>query len=73
VVARVAELGLDAGVPTVVLAGEVLVGRRESMTLGLSGSYPIADRPGDRLADRPGVGAAVEARTARIARTWSHG
>jgi glycerate kinase len=73
VVARVAELGLAAGVPAVVLAGEVLVGRRESMTLGLSGSYAVAERPGDRLAARPDVQAAVEARTARIARTWSHG
>jgi glycerate kinase len=72
VVARVAELGLAAGVPAVVLAGEVLVGRRESMTLGLSGTYAIAERPGDRLAARPDVRAVVEARTARIARTWSH-
>jgi glycerate kinase len=72
VVARLAELGLAAGVPAVVLADEVLVGRRESMTLGLSGSYAIAERPGDRLAARPDVRAAVEARTARIARTWSH-
>ncbi len=55
VVARVAELSLDAGVPSVVLAGEVLVGRRESMTLGLSGTYAVAERPGDRLADRPDV------------------
>ena len=66
-----AALGLSAGVPSVVLAGEVLVGRRESMTLGLSGSYPMAERP----ADLPDVWrdpvAAVRARTARIARTWS--
>ncbi len=73
VVARVAELSLAAGVPSVVLAGEVTVGRRESMTLGLSGSYPIAERPGDRSAARPDLPAALEARTARIARTWSHG
>ena len=70
-VASVAALGLSAGVPCVVLAGEVLVGRRESMTLGLSGSYPMAERP----ADLPDVWrdpvAAVRARTARIARTWS--
>jgi glycerate kinase len=70
-VASVAALGLAAGVPSVVLAGEVLVGRRESMTLGLSGTYPMAERP----ADLPDVWRdpveAVRARTARIARTWT--
>jgi glycerate kinase len=71
VVAAVAALGLAAGVPSVVLAAEVLVGRRESMTLGLAGTYAIAERPGDRPAAMQDPAAAIAARSARIARTWS--
>jgi glycerate 2-kinase len=71
VVAAVAALGLTAGVPSVVLAAEVLVGRRESMTLGLAGTYAIAERPGDRPAAMRDPAAAIQARSARIARTWS--
>jgi glycerate kinase len=70
---RVAELGLAAGVPCVVIAGEVLVGRREAMTLGLSGSYPLVDRPGDPAPAGQDLSGAIRARSARLARTWSHG
>jgi glycerate kinase len=77
VVAEVAAVGLDVGVPVVVLAGEVLVGRRESMTLGLAGTYGVVERPGDLTAALTGPDAdpvaAVQARAARLARTWSHG
>lgn len=72
VVPEVARHGLAAGVPVVVVAGEVLVGRREAMAVGVAGSYPVAARSqeaADALAD---VGAAVRDRTARVARTWSH-
>jgi glycerate 2-kinase len=72
VVASVAALGLAAGVPSVALAGEVLVGRRESMTLGLSGTYPLAERPADLAAVWQDPAGAVRARAARLARTWSH-
>jgi glycerate kinase len=71
VVASVAALGLAAGVPSVVLAGEVLVGRRESMTLGLSGAYPLAERPTDLPSVWQDPARAVQARAARLARTWS--
>jgi glycerate kinase len=70
-VASVAALGLAAGVPSVVLAGEVLVGRRESMTLGLSGAYPLAERPTDLPSVWQDPVGAVRARAARLARTWS--
>ena len=70
--AEVAGLGLTAGVPVVVVAGQVLVGRRESMTLGVAGSYAIAARPQDVEAALADPVAAVRDRTARVARTWSH-
>jgi glycerate kinase len=73
VVPVVAGLGLEAGVPVVVLAGQVLVGRRESMTLGLAGSYAIAERPDELTAAMADPAAAVRVRTARVARTWSRG
>ena len=68
-----AELGLAAGVPSIVLAAEVLVGRREAMTLGLSGSYPLTDRPQDLAGVWTDPTAALRDRAARVARTWSHG
>ena len=71
VVAEVARLGLETGVPVVVVAGEVLVGRRESMTLGLAGSYPVVERPEQLPALLADPVAALRGRTARVARTWS--
>jgi glycerate 2-kinase len=71
VVAEVSALGLEAGVPVVVVAGQVLVGRRESMTLGLAGSYAIAARPEELAEALSDPVAAVRDRTARVARTWS--
>lgn len=60
-----------AGIPAVVLAGQLTVGRREAMTAGLSGAYAVCDRPTDlpgALADPVGT---LEARAARVASTWS--
>ncbi len=59
VVAEVATAALEAAAPTVVLAEQVLVGRREGMSLGVSGSYGL--RAGEDLGDL----------AARVARTWS--
>jgi glycerate kinase len=73
VVAEVAALGLDAGVPAIVLAAQVLVGRRESMTLGLAASYAIADRPDDLQDAMSDPAEAIRERAARVARTWSRG
>src|SRR5262249_16298415 len=70
-VAKVAAAGLEVATPVLVIAGEVLVGRRESMTLGLSGAYPVverADEVGAALADPV---PALRARAVRVARTWS--
>ena len=71
VVAAVAEAALDVGVPSIVLAGEISVGRREAMAAGLSGTYAVAERPPQvaaALADPVGT---LGARVARVAATWS--
>ena len=47
------QAALAVAVPSVVLAGQVLVGRREAMALGISGTYAVAERPA-RVPRRPG-------------------
>ncbi|GGK69247.1 glycerate kinase [Ornithinimicrobium pekingense] len=59
VVADTARAALETATPTVVLARSVSVGRREGMSLGVSGSYEL--RPGEDL----------PALAARVARTWT--
>lgn len=59
VVAETARAALDAACPAVLLAEEVLVGRREGMSLGISGSYGL--RSAETLTHM----------SARVARTWS--
>ncbi len=71
VVAGVAGLALETGTPSVVIAGQTLVGRREAMTLGLSGTYAVADSARAveaAMADPVGT---LTARAARVATTWS--
>lgn len=59
VIAEVARAALEVASPAVVLAERVHVGRREGMSLGISGNYALAE--GEDLA-----GLAT-----RVARTWS--
>jgi glycerate kinase len=71
VVAGVAAAALEAGTPSLIIAGQTLVGRREAMTLGLSGTYAVAETPEQveaAMADPVGT---LAARTARVAATWS--
>ncbi len=71
VVAGVAEAALAHGTPTVVVAGQVLVGRRETMGLGIAGCYAVVDSPDrvdEALTDPFGT---LSDRTARVAATWS--
>ncbi|EAP98778.1 glycerate kinase [Janibacter sp. HTCC2649] len=71
VASGVAVAALGAGLPSVVLAGQVLVGRRETMGLGISGTYAVAETPEQvdaALLDPVGT---LRARAARVARTWS--
>ena len=71
VVSGVAEATLETARPTVVVAGECLVGRRETMSMGLAGCYAVADHPRDLEAMVADPVATLAARTARVARTWS--
>ena len=71
VVAGVAQAALAAATPAVVIAGQTMVGRREAMTLGLSGTYAVAETPEQvEAAVADPVGTLAE-RTARVATTWS--
>jgi glycerate 2-kinase len=71
VVAGVAGLALETATPSVVIAGQALVGRREAMTLGLSGSYAVAETPAQVLAAVADPVGTLAARAARVAATWS--
>ena len=71
VVSGVCDLAAHHATPVVALAGRVLLGRREAMSLGLSGSYAVAERPADieqSMSDPVGV---LTKRAARVASTWS--
>jgi glycerate kinase len=71
VVSGVAAAALEAATPSVVIAGQTLVGRREAMTLGLSGTYAVAQTPDQvdaAMADPVGT---LARRAARVAATWS--
>lgn len=71
VASEVAERALRHGIPTVVLAGEVQVGRRELSAAGITAAYAVGETPDDveaALADPVGT---LRARAERVARTWS--
>jgi glycerate kinase len=70
VVARVAQLGEQATVPVVLVAGEVVIGSREMRAMGIESAYGVreshADAPdGEVTVDE--LAATVE----RVARTWT--
>jgi glycerate kinase len=71
VVAGVAQAALARAKPTVVIAGQSLVGRRETMALGISGTYAVAANPGQVAAALADPAGTLSARTARVATTWS--
>src|SRR5450830_523677 len=71
VVAAVAERALTVAVPTIVVAGQVTVGRRELAAAGLTAAYAVAEGP-DEVAAAPADPAGTLSRRAeRVARTWS--
>ncbi|KQX64460.1 glycerate kinase [Angustibacter sp. Root456] len=72
VVKHVAALALEVGVPSIVLATHVEVGRRETSTLGLSGAYAVVEGPAGATPPSSDPAGALAARTRRVARTWSH-
>jgi len=71
VAAEVAARALAHGVPTVVLAGEVLVGRRELSAAGITAAYAVAEHPADVEAALGDPVRSLHDRALRVARTWS--
>lgn len=58
---------------TVVVAGEVLVGRREVMALGVAGAYALADSRETKASLAADPVTVLGERCARLAATWSAG
>lgn len=71
VVAGVAGAAMASATPAIVIAGQVKIGRREGMGIGLSGMYAVAADPrAEEAAFADPVGT-LTARARRVARTWS--
>lgn len=69
-VTGVAHAAMQVGVPVVVVAGQVTVGRRELAGAGIEAAYPVASTPSQvdqSLADPAGT---LSQRVQRVARTW---
>jgi len=71
VVAGVAQAALAGAKPSVVIAGQTKVGRREAMALGISGTYAVAENPDQLAAALADPAGTLSARAARVASTWS--
>ena len=66
-----AQAAARLGLPAVVLAGQVQVGRRETMSTGVAGAYAVAERPLDVASAMADPVGSLAARAERLARTWS--
>ncbi len=71
VVAEVAHRALAHGLPTIVVAGEVLVGRREQAAEGISAAYAVSETRAQVAAALADPAGTLTARTTAVARTWS--
>jgi glycerate kinase len=71
VVAGVAQAGLANAKPVVVIAGQALLGRRDTMELGVCGIYAVAENPDQVAAALADPSGTLSARAARVATTWS--
>ncbi|HKX66642.1 MAG TPA: glycerate kinase [Intrasporangium sp.] len=71
VVVGVADAASHHGVPAIAVPGQSVLGRRDAMSAGISGVYPVVERPAqleEALADPSGT---LATRVVRVARTWS--
>ena len=59
------------GVPTIVVAGRVEAGRRETTAAGIESSYAVAETDEELRASLADPGGTLAARVRRVARTWS--
>jgi len=71
VVVTLAEAAERHGVPVVVIPGQSVLGRRELLSAGIAGVYPVVERPAQLDAALGDPAGTLAARTVRVARTWS--
>lgn len=71
VVSEVAARGLPSGVPTVVVAGQVGVGRREWSAAGFAAAYAVATTADEVARSMSEPAGTLADRAERVARTWS--
>ena len=69
--AGVAAVAQAAGVPCIVLAGRVEVGRRDAAAAGIDAAYAVADTLGSPAAALAAGASGVRETAARVAREWS--
>jgi glycerate kinase len=72
VVSGVASAAADVGLPCVVIAGQVTVGRREAAAAGIDATYAVADAVGVE-ASLAAPAEELAALAERVAREWSRG
>lgn len=71
VVAGVARTALARGVPCLVIAGQVRVGRRDVAAAGIAAAYSVADHVGGVERALAAADQGLSALAARVARQWS--
>jgi glycerate kinase len=71
VVGAVSRCGLARGIPVVVVAGQMRLGRGEWSAAGIAGAYAVAERSDQVAAAMADPARTLCARTERVARTWS--
>ncbi len=70
-ITAVARAAADRGIPCVVLAGQVLVGRREAAAVGVDTAYAVADEAGGVDASMADPAGTLAALAERVAARWS--
>ncbi|RZS38872.1 glycerate kinase [Herbihabitans rhizosphaerae] len=70
-ITAVAEGAAERGLPCLVLAGQVSVGRREAGAVGVESSYSLADHAGSVQAAMADAAGTLAALAADVARAWS--
>lgn len=71
VITAVAHVAQNLAVPTVAVAGQVQVGRRELLSVGVESAYPVARTPQEVQASLADPAGRLADRAERVARTWS--
>jgi glycerate 2-kinase len=73
VVSGIAGVATEHAKPCIVLAGQILVGRREYSAMGVAAAYSVSDFVGGPQASMADPAGTLTAAAARVAGTWSAG